>query len=238
MNYGTDHPLASSTPHTPSTPNNISEEAEHDRQIIPGIPNQVYPTITTDNEAQLPTPGDHESLTDHMNIELNKYLQAAEQRKAEENYFDRFHKATNTLPEVQEAFHHQDTDKASSEDDTSKETPESPEEDTGPPSATLHTEQDDCLSTIPEEDREEEEEEEEDPADQDTLLFDEEIDQSDNKHFGAAVDTTSDDSLITMGQLITAAFVSDLVHVPTEKVGCLQVTQTLQQFLDEYPPKM
>ena len=69
------------------------------------------------------------------------------------------------------------------------------------------------------------------------MIFDEEIDQSVNKRFDTAVDTTSDDSLITVGQPITAAFVSELVCVPTEKVGCLQVTQTLQQFLDEYPPK-
>ena len=40
-----------------------------------------------------------------------------------------------------------------------------------------------------------------------------------------------------MGKPLTAAFVSDLVHIPTEQVGCLQVTKNLQQFLDEYPPK-
>ena len=39
VNYGMDHPLASSTPHAPSTPNNIIEKAKPDRQIILGIPN-------------------------------------------------------------------------------------------------------------------------------------------------------------------------------------------------------
>ena len=63
MNYGNDHPLASSTLCAPSTPNNIIEGAEHDRQIIPGIPNQLYSTIIIDNEAQPPTSGDHESPT-------------------------------------------------------------------------------------------------------------------------------------------------------------------------------
>ena len=173
-------------------------------------------------------------MADNISIEPNKYLhEAAEQYKAEENYFDRCHIATNTLPQIQEVFHHQDTDNESPEDDTPKRTPKSPEEDTGPASVTQETKKDDDLSTIPEEDREEEEE---DLADQDILLFDEETDQSDNECFDTAVDTASDDSLITMGQPITAPFISDLVHVPTEKVSCLQVTQTLQQFLDEYPP--
>ena len=69
------------------------------------------------------------------------------------------------------------------------------------------------------------------------MLFDEEIDQSDNEHFDTAVDMASDDSCITMGQPMSAPFISDLLHVPSEKVGCLQVTQKLQQFLDQYPPK-
>ena len=63
------------------------------------------------------------------------------------------------------------------------------------------------------------------------------MDQSDNEHFDTAVDTASGDSHITMGQLMYAPFISNLICVPPEKVGCLQVTQTLQQFLDEYPPK-
>ena len=40
-----------------------------------------------------------------------------------------------------------------------------------------------------------------------------------------------------MGQPMPTPFISSIVHVPKEKVGCLQVTQTLQQFLDKYPPK-
>ena len=39
VNYGTHHPLASSTPHASSTPDNITAAAEHDGQIIPGILN-------------------------------------------------------------------------------------------------------------------------------------------------------------------------------------------------------
>ena len=132
VNYGIDHPLASSTPHAPSTPDNITEPAEHDRQITPGIPNQLYPTITADNEAHLPTPGDHQRITDNINTELNKYLEeVAEKRKAEDNYFEGFDKATNTLPKVQKVFQHQETDDTPLEDSTPKETLEFLQEDTG-----------------------------------------------------------------------------------------------------------
>ena len=62
--------------------------------------------------------------------------------------------------------------------------------------------------------------------------------ESDEELFNTAVDTTSDDSAITMGKPVTAAFISNLVQIPTEQVGCLQVTRHLQEFLDQYPPKL
>ena len=81
---------------------------------------------------------------------------------------------------------------------------------------------------IPEE--EEEVEEQPDPADQDTLVFDSE--ESDEKPFNTTVNTNSDDSAITMGKPVTTAFISNLIQIPTEQVGCLQVTSQLQEFLD------
>ena len=67
-------------------------------------------------------------------------------------------------------------------------------------------------------------------------MFDSE--ESDEERFNTAIDTTSDDSAITMGKPVTAAFISDLVQIPTKQVGCLQVTHQLQEFLDQYPPKL
>ena len=61
--------------------------------------------------------------------------------------------------------------------------------------------------------------------------------ESGEEPFNTAVDTTSDDSAITMGKPVTTAFISDQVRIPTEKVGCLQVTSQLQVFLDQYLPK-
>ena len=40
-----------------------------------------------------------------------------------------------------------------------------------------------------------------------------------------------------MGKPVTTAVVSDDVHIPTEKVGCLQVTSQLQEFLNHFPPE-
>ena len=87
---------------------------------------------------------------------------------------------------------------------------------------------------IPEEE-EEEVGEQPDPADQDTLVFNSK--ESKEEPLNTTVDTTSADSAITMGKPVTTAFISDIVQIPTEQVGCLQVTSQLQEFLDQYPPK-
>ena len=61
--------------------------------------------------------------------------------------------------------------------------------------------------------------------------------ESEEEPFNTTIDTTSDDSAITMGKLVTTAFISNHIQIPTEKVGCLQVNSQLQEFLDQYPPK-
>ena len=40
-----------------------------------------------------------------------------------------------------------------------------------------------------------------------------------------------------MGKPVTTAFISDDICIPTEKVGCLQVTSQLQEFLNHFPPE-
>ena len=61
--------------------------------------------------------------------------------------------------------------------------------------------------------------------------------ESEEEPFNTAIDNTSEDPTIVMGKPVTTAFVSDDIHVPTEKVGCLQVTSQLQQFLNHFPPE-
>ena len=52
-----------------------------------------------------------------------------------------------------------------------------------------------------------------------------------------AITDTSEDPTIVMGKPVTTTFVSDDVHVPNEKVGCLQVTSQLHEFLNHSPPE-
>ena len=55
------------------------------------------------------------------------------------------------------------------------------------------------------------------------------------EQFNTAIDDTSDDPMIVMGKPLTTAFVSSNVRIPTEKVGCLQVTNQLRKFLNHFP---
>ena len=93
------------------------------------------------------------------------------------------------------------------------------------------------LETIPEEEEEEDpqKEEKQDVVEQDTIVFT--PDESEEEPFNTAIDDTSDNPTIVMGKPVTTAFVSDNVHIPTEKVGCLQVTSQLQEFLNHFPPE-
>ena len=60
---------------------------------------------------------------------------------------------------------------------------------------------------------------------------------SEDEQFNTAIDDTSNDLMIVMGKPLTTAFDSANVHVPTEKVGCLQVTNQLREFLIHFPPE-
>ena len=146
--------------------------------------------------------------------------------------------STTTSNSQQEANFLEDVDAGSNEEANNPIIPESHEQDTGmhcnSPSE-CQSQPHDELDTIPEEEEEPQMEEQPDPADQDTLVFTSE--ESKEEPFNTAIDTTSDDSTIIMGKPVTTAFISDQVHIPTKKVGYLQVTSQLQEFLDHFPPK-
>ena len=96
------------------------------------------------------------------------------------------------------------------------------------------------METIPEEEEEEEEEDlqmavKQEVDDTDTIACNPE--ESEEEPFNMAIDDTSKDPTIVMGKPVTTTFISDDVHIPTEKVGCLQVTSKLQQFLNHFPPE-
>ena len=69
----------------------------------------------------------------------------------------------------------------------------------------------------------------------DTIVYNPE--ESEEEPFNMAINDTSEHPTIVMGKPVTTAFVSDDVRIPTEKVGCLQVTSQLQEFLNHFPPE-
>ena len=60
---------------------------------------------------------------------------------------------------------------------------------------------------------------------------------SEDEQFSTAIKDTSEDLMIVMGKPLTTAFVSANVCIPTEKVGCLQVTNLIKEFLNHFPPE-
>ena len=138
--------------------------------------------------------------------------------------------ATNTIS------HQQKVDSVELEAD---EIPELIDQDTGKKGETNiehYIQYNDELETIPEE------------SDEDLPVTvqgdDDEVDttlytpgDSEDEQFNMAIDDTSEDPMIVMGKPLTAAFVSANVRIPTEKVGCLQVTNHLKEFLNHFPPE-
>ena len=232
VTYDSQQPIATSTPRATSTL--TSETAtEAYRQIIPGMSDRLYPTLMADGSLSTHIPDNRGTLQDQITSEVDKYLQeVAERHERDVNYFDRWHVATNTSSQQQ---------KANFVEHDEEEAPESNGQDTGENGA-QNAETDipyyDELETILEE-----EEEDEDPQmaakqdidDLDTIAYNPE--ESEEEPFNTAIDNTSEDPIIVMGKPVTTAFVSDDVCVPTEKVGCLQVTSKHQEFLNHFPPE-
>ena len=140
--------------------------------------------------------------------------------------------ATNTSSQQQ---------KANFVEHDEEEVPESNGQDTGE-NGVQNAEHDipyyDELETIPEDEEEDEDPQiaaKQDVNDLDTIAYNPE--ESEEEPFNMAIDDTSEDPTIVIGKPVTTAFVSDDVHIPTEKVGCLQVTSQLQEFLNHFPPE-
>ena len=186
----------------------------------------LYPTLIADGSLTTPTADNCNTLQRQITSEIDKYLQeAAEKCERDDNYYDGWHMATNTSSPQQEAnFLEEDDDAGSDEEAVNAIVPESNGQDTGTyygSSSEHNIQPQDKLETIPEEE-EPQTEEKQDIANQDTVVFT--PDESEEGPFNTAIDDTSDDPTIVMGKPVTTAFVSDDVHIPTEKVGCLQVT--------------
>ena len=192
---------------------------------------RLYPTLVADSSLDTHVSDNQDTLQTQLTSEVNKYLQeAAERREMDVNYFDRQHMATNTIS------HQQKVDSVGLEID---EIPELVDHDTGEKGETNiehYIRYNDNLETIPEE------------SDKDltvTVQGDgDEVDtipyipgDSEDEQFNMAIDDTSKDPMIVMGKPLTTAFVSANIHVSNEKVGYLQVTNQLREFLNHFPPE-
>ena len=89
VNYGTEQPLTVSTPKAITTPAGVIQPTDTFRQIIPGMSEHLYPTLTADSLLSTPASDDCSTLHKQITSELDKYLQeAVEKCEAEDNYFD------------------------------------------------------------------------------------------------------------------------------------------------------
>ena len=173
----------------------------------------------------------HGMLQNQLTSEGDKYLQeAVERHERDINYFDGQHMATNTSSQQQKAnFVEHDEEKI----------PKLIDQDTamnGEINAEHHIQYHDELETIAEEkDEDPLMTEQEDFNKVDMIVYAPE--ESDKEPFDMAIDDTSEDPTIVMGKPVTTAFISDDIHIPTEKVSCLQVTSQLQNFLNHFPPE-
>ena len=156
---------------------------------------------------------------------MDKYLQEAVERcERDVDYFNGWHMAINTSSQKQKA------DSVEYDEEKILELIDQDTGEKGKINAEHYIQYHDELETIPEEEGEDPQIAEKEGTDKiDMIAYSPE--ESDKEPFNLAIDNTSEDPTIVMGKPVTIAFVSDDVCIPTEKVGCLQVTSQLQEFL-------
>ena len=77
VNYGTEQPLAASTPRATSTSAGEIQPTDTYHQIIPGMSECLYPTLAADGSLSTPAVDDCSMLHRQITSELDKYLQEA-----------------------------------------------------------------------------------------------------------------------------------------------------------------
>ena len=89
VTYGTEQPLAASTPRTISTSIPETQTTDTYCQIIPGMSERLYPTLIADGSLSTPIVDNCSTLQNQITSEIDKYLQeAAERHERDDNYFN------------------------------------------------------------------------------------------------------------------------------------------------------
>ena len=230
VTYESQQPIATSTPRAISTePLETSTEAY--QQILPGMSDRLYPTLVADISLDTHVPNNQDTLQTQLISEVDKYLQeVAERCEKDVNYFDGWHMATNTIN------HQQEVDSIEYKEEKILESIDHNTGTNGGTNTEHYIQYQDELETIPEESDKEPPPTVQDDIDEvDTIPY--APGDSDDEEFNTAINDSSEDQMIVMGKPLTTAFVSANVRIPTEKVGCLQVTNQLKEFLNHFPPE-
>ena len=77
VNYGTEQPLSASTPRATQASAGEIQPTDTYRQIIPGMSEQLYPTLAADGSLSTPAVDDCSTFHRQITSELDKYLQEA-----------------------------------------------------------------------------------------------------------------------------------------------------------------
>ena len=132
VNYGPEQPLTASTPRATTTPVGEIHPTDPYCQIIPGMSEHLYPTLTADGSLSTPASDGCSTLHKQITSALDKYLQeATEEHEVEDNYFDGHHMSTNTSPLQQEDNYLVEEDDINIDNAPNPTIPESHEQDTG-----------------------------------------------------------------------------------------------------------
>ena len=88
VNYGTEQPLAASTPRATQASAVEIQSTDTYCQIIPGMSEQLYPTLAADGSLSTPAVDNCSMLHRQITSELDKYLQEAADKCKCDNYYD------------------------------------------------------------------------------------------------------------------------------------------------------
>ena len=225
MHYGTHVPTATSIPTHTEVHTHSSQQEDSYQQIIPGIPQGLYSTLSSLSSNAITSPEEAQPLCDKVSKGLEKYLQDAEQRQAlEVNYFDDNATGQNEEPNPEDA---EQTIQFSKDNQilpsqtfiatlVARNPPGSLKSDTGHTSRQhlpVHTDADEKCQQIK------------------TL---EDVKQ-DAKAQHPMKDTPEETTPIQSERLHILPTSTDEVIMPTKKVGCTLVTSHLKQILEDYP---
>ena len=85
VNYCTEQPLTASTPRASLTSTQETQAADTCHPIIPGMSENLYPTLIADGSLTTPAADNYSTLQSQIPSEIDKYLQEATEKHERDN---------------------------------------------------------------------------------------------------------------------------------------------------------